>query len=97
MPSFSTFTNLVTFLAEDCKLEELPHGFTTLMKLRVVDLQGNEIRSLDPKMGRMEGLESLKLGANPMRERRFLTMGVQDLKRELRGRLGVDQEGDEVD
>ncbi|KAI7356328.1 L domain-like protein [Hortaea werneckii] len=77
---------LELFVGEN-KIPELPEGFTALKKLKRLDLGGNDLRVLEPSIARMEGLESLVLHGNPLRERKFLTMNVQEIKRVLRGKL----------
>ncbi|KAK1092084.1 hypothetical protein LTR48_005030 [Friedmanniomyces endolithicus] len=77
-------------------ITELPEGFTTLRKLRNVNLTSNELRMIDPEIARMEGLEVLILAANPLREKKYLTMNAADVKRDLKAKLepeeGVDGE-----
>ncbi|RMY46733.1 hypothetical protein D0863_15786 [Hortaea werneckii] len=77
---------LELFVGEN-KIPELPEGFTALKKLKRLDLGGNDLRVLEPSIARMEGLESLVLHGNPLRERKFLTMNVQEIKRVLKGKL----------
>ncbi|KAI7200649.1 L domain-like protein [Hortaea werneckii] len=83
----SCMGELLELFAGENKIPELPEGFTGLKKLRRVDLSGNDLRALEPGIARMEGLESLVLHGNPLRERKFLTMNVQEIKRVLRGKL----------
>ena len=87
LPRLSGWTDLTTLLASDNKIAELPPGFTTLRKLRNVNFTSNELRLLDPTIARMEGLESLVLASNPLREKKFLNMNAADIKRDLRTRL----------
>ena len=86
-PSIATWTNLTNILAEDNGLKELPHGFATLTSLRSVDLTGNDIKVLDPLIAHMDNLEVLNVAANPLRDRKFLTMSADDIKKDLRARL----------
>jgi Leucine-rich repeat (LRR) protein len=97
LPVVSSWTSLAAFLAEENKFTELPEGFTSLPQLRTVDFTGNDFSRLDPQIGTMNNLESIKFAANPIRERKFLIMGTAELKRDLRARLGLDQPGHEVD
>ncbi|GAB1741000.1 hypothetical protein NU219Hw_g6254t1 [Hortaea werneckii] len=83
----SCMGELLELFAGENKIPELPEGFTGLKKLRRVDLSGNDLRALEPGIARMEGLESLVLHGNPLRERKFLTMSVQEIKRVLRAKL----------
>ncbi|EME41880.1 hypothetical protein DOTSEDRAFT_177276 [Dothistroma septosporum NZE10] len=87
LPPVSGWNSLFTLAVGDNKVTDLPQGFTTLTKLRNVSLTGNELRTLDPEIANMEGLESLILAANPLREKKFLSMTATDIKRELRARL----------
>ncbi|SMR46210.1 unnamed protein product [Zymoseptoria tritici ST99CH_1E4] len=97
LPSIASWSRLLTLTAGDNKLSDFPHGFTSLMKLRNVNVSSNDIRILDPEVGRMEGLEVLLLAANPLRERKFLTMSAADIKRDLKSRLAPDPSDDPPD
>ncbi|KAF2863755.1 L domain-like protein, partial [Piedraia hortae CBS 480.64] len=94
LPDVSGYHELTTLAAGENKIQDLPGGFTRLSKLRHVNLSGNVITSLDPEIGLMEALESLNLSANPLRERKFITMTTQALKRDLKNRLAPDEAGD---
>jgi Leucine-rich repeat (LRR) protein len=97
LPDISSWEKLDTILAEDNKVTALPQGFVMSLTLRSVDFTGNDFSRLEPEIGRMAGLETFKIAANPIRERKFLTMSTTELKRDLKGRLGVDVPGEEVD
>lgn len=90
LPSMASWTELITLACGDNKITELPHGFTSLRKLRNVNFTSNDIRLLNPEICRMEGLESIVLSANPLREKKFLTMSAADIKRDLKARLAPD-------
>jgi Leucine-rich repeat (LRR) protein len=68
------------------KLTVLPEGFTTLTELRAADFTANDITQLDERIALMS-LRTLILAANPLRERKFLTMSFEDMKRNLASRL----------
>ncbi|KAF8466436.1 hypothetical protein BDZ91DRAFT_794290 [Kalaharituber pfeilii] len=87
IPDMDSWSELLTFIVDYNRLETIPHGLTSLPKLRVMDLTGNNFASLDPTIGTMEVLEVLKLEGNPLRERSLLGMPLADLKRTLKGRL----------
>ncbi|KAF2746556.1 L domain-like protein [Sporormia fimetaria CBS 119925] len=87
LPDISGWTTLTTLLAAENKFTSLPEGFTTLKQLRTADFTSNDIKTLDDNIALMEGLESLTVSANPLRERKFLTMNTEDLKRDLLSRL----------
>lgn len=90
LPSVSSWTELITLACGDNKITDFPHGFTSLRKLRNVNLTSNDIRLLNPEICKMDGLESLVLSANPLREKKFLTMSAADIKRDLKARLAPD-------
>jgi Leucine-rich repeat (LRR) protein len=97
LPAVSGWTNLITLLVGENKLGSLPEGFTTLEQLRTADFTGNDITQLDEKIALMESLDHLTVAANPLRDRKFLTMGTDDLKRELASRLPADDLPAEAD
>ncbi|KAL3475315.1 hypothetical protein BJX99DRAFT_230043 [Aspergillus californicus] len=86
LPDVSSWQALLTLSAEDNSISELPPGFTELKNIRNVDLTGNDISKLDEKIGLMESLVTFRIASNPLRERKFLNMVVEDLKRDLRSR-----------
>jgi Leucine-rich repeat (LRR) protein len=87
LPDISTWSELLTVLSEDNRLSNIPEGLVDLPKIKILDFTGNELRHVDPKFGQMESLTTLKIAANPIRERKFLTMATADLKEDLRSRL----------
>lgn len=87
LPTIAGWTELITLMAGDNKIKELPDGFTSLRKLRNVNFASNAIRLLDPEIGKMESLEGLIVASNPLRDKKFLTMNTHDIKRDLRARL----------
>ena len=95
LPSLSEWVELTTLLASDNKIAELPPGFVGLRKLRNVNFTSNELRLLEPAIARMDALESLLLAANPLREKKFLTMNAADIKRDLQARLEPSQAEDD--
>ena len=87
LPNIESWTHLATMLVGDNKLKAIPDGFTALQNLRSADFTANDIREVDSSIALMDGLESLCLAANPLREKKFLTMGTDDIKRDLHSRL----------
>lgn len=87
LPPFSFMPNVTELLAQDNKISSLPQGFTESGSLRAADFTGNDFRRLDEKIALMENLERFVVEANPLTERRFLTMKTPDLKDDLRKRL----------
>jgi Leucine-rich repeat (LRR) protein len=86
-PSVEGWNELLVFTVDSNRLEALPEGLLNLQRLRTLDFSSNNIKSLDPRLGMMEGLEILKFDGNPLRERNLLNMGIVDLKRTLKARL----------
>lgn len=100
-PSVETWTGLQTFIVAENKLPAFPEGFTTLPQLRTADFTANDITHIDGKIALMS-LDHLTLAANPLRERKFLTMSFEDIKRDLSARLtradpGVDEDQETTD
>jgi Leucine-rich repeat (LRR) protein len=87
LPDISSWTSLTTLLVGENKLTSLPEGFVTLYQLRNADFTGNDLTKLDENIALMEGLVTLTLAANPLRERKFLTMNAEDIKRDLLSRM----------
>ncbi|RMZ71454.1 conserved leucine-rich repeat [Pyrenophora seminiperda CCB06] len=91
LPIVSTWVSLITLLVGENKLTALPEGFVTLQRLRTADFTGNDITQLDERIALMESLDHLTVAANPLRDRKFLTMGTDDMKRDLASRLPADE------
>lgn len=97
LPDMSSWTSLVTLLVGENQVAALPESFFSLQTLRNVDLTANNINKLDEKLALMEGLENITLAANPLRERKFLTMSTEDIKRDLRSKLEPEEPEQTVD
>ncbi|KAJ5806995.1 Leucine-rich repeat typical subtype [Penicillium riverlandense] len=90
LPCVSSWQSLLTLSAEDNKIAELPVGFPELRSIKTVDLTGNDISRLDEKIGFMESLTSFRIGNNPLRERRLLSMDTEQLRQDMRSRYEPD-------
>jgi Leucine-rich repeat (LRR) protein len=88
LPSIENWTNLQTLILAENKLTAFPEGFTSLPQLRTADFTANDISQIDEKIALMS-LDHLTLAANPLRERKFLTMSFEDMKRNLSSRLAI--------
>ncbi|KAL4994787.1 hypothetical protein BDV10DRAFT_143866 [Aspergillus recurvatus] len=96
LPDVSSWQALLTLSAEDNSISEFPPGFTELKNVRNVDLTGNNISRLDERIGLMDNLFTFRIANNPLRERKFLNMTVEDIKRDLRSRCELEpQETDD--
>ena len=94
LPDMSTWTNLSTLLLGENNLSSLPEGFLSLQQLRNADFTGNNLNKLDERIALMDALENLTLAANPLRDRKFLTMTTEDIKRDLMSRMEPEDHGD---
>lgn len=87
MPEMLKWTELLTLVVAGNRLTSVPESIVPLKKLKNVDLSRNDIRKLDERLGLMDTLTMLRIANNPLRERRFLTMDTDSIKRELRSRI----------
>jgi len=87
LPDISAWTNLITLSADENSINAIPDGFTTLEKLRSVDFSSNDIRVIPPEIGRMENLAMLRLSGNPLRDKKFSSIGTDEIKLILASRL----------
>jgi Leucine-rich repeat (LRR) protein len=94
LPDMSSWTSLTTLLVGENNLSSLPEGFLSLQQLRNADFTGNNLNKLDERVALMEALENLTLAANPLRDRKFLTMNTEDIKRDLLSRIEPEDNGD---
>ncbi|KAL1963270.1 hypothetical protein VTN77DRAFT_8493 [Rasamsonia byssochlamydoides] len=86
LPCMSSWRSLLRLSAEDNSIAALPDGFLELDNLKYVDLTANDLSRLDERIGLMENLATFRIANNPLRERKFLNMDTEDLKRDLRNR-----------
>ncbi|KAI9933416.1 hypothetical protein MW887_007889 [Aspergillus wentii] len=86
LPNVSCWQSLLSLLVEDNSLVDLPDGLVELKNIKTVDVTGNNISILDEKIGLMESLATLRVANNPLRDRKFLNMATDDIKRDLRNR-----------
>jgi Leucine-rich repeat (LRR) protein len=87
LPDISSWTSLITLVAEENSISAIPTGFFGLQKLRSVDFSSNDIRVVPPEIGRMENLAMLRLSGNPLRDKRFATISTDEMKDILASRL----------
>ncbi|KAK4165645.1 hypothetical protein QBC43DRAFT_208425 [Cladorrhinum sp. PSN259] len=87
LPDISSWTGLLTLSADGNSINSIPEGFTTLNQLRSVDFSSNDIRIIPSEIGRMQGLVTLRLSGNPLREKKFCTISTEEMKTLLAQRL----------
>ncbi|TGZ82333.1 L domain-like protein [Ascodesmis nigricans] len=87
IPSLAGAPELLILLVDQNRIEGLHDEVFTLHRLRTLDISGNDIKTLDPRIGAMENLEAIKFDGNPLRDRQLAGMSSVDLKKTLRQRL----------
>lgn len=88
LPNVDSWINLQALIVAENKLVAFPDGFTALPQIRNADFTANDISHINERIALMP-LEHLILTANPLRERKFLTMSFEDIKRDLSSRLAI--------
>jgi Leucine-rich repeat (LRR) protein len=94
LPDMSSWVSLLTLAAEDNNIEVIPEGFVTLPRVKNVDFNGNNLRVLDDRIGGMASLDILRVGGNPLRDKKFAGMATEDIKRALKARMAPAEEDD---
>jgi Leucine-rich repeat (LRR) protein len=87
LPNMAAWTSLVTLLIGENSISTFPEGFCSLKQLRNADFTANNISKMDERIALMESLENLTLSSNPLRERKYLTMNADGIKRDLMSKL----------
>ena len=87
LPDVSSWTSLATLAADENAIGEVPEGLTSLDRLRHVDLSSNDVKVVPPEIARMDGLVTLRLAGNPLRDKKFASISTEELKDILTARL----------
>ncbi|KAI9741712.1 MAG: hypothetical protein M1834_000097 [Cirrosporium novae-zelandiae] len=87
LPDMSSWEKLLTIIARDNNIAKFPEGLLILPIVKNIDFTGNDLSKLDERICLMESLTNLDIGNNPLRERKFLSMGTEEIKSALRQRL----------
>ena len=87
LPDISSWTSLLTLIANENDLSDYPPGFFMLKKLRHADFSSNDIKIVPAEIARMDNLAMLKVTGNPLREKKFASMTTEDMKATLAARL----------
>lgn len=87
LPDMSGWASLLTLTANENQISAIPESFISLSKLRQVDFSGNDIRVILPEVARMDNLAMIRLGGNPLRDKKFATATTDEIKETLAGRL----------
>lgn len=91
LPDLGPWVSLLTLAAEDNNIGVIPEGFVTLTKIKNVNFSGNNLKTLDDRIGGMDSLDVFRISANPLREKKFSGMATDDLKRALKVRMAPEE------
>jgi len=83
LPNLASCTKLTTLTASANLLAAIPTEFCDLSHLRYVDFSGNNIRSLETELLKMETLIAFNITGNPLREKKHLTMTIDEIRADL--------------
>lgn len=87
LPDVSSWSELINFTADENNVKAFPDGFTSLQNLKSADFSSNDIRVIPAEIARMNKLAMLRLSGNPLRDRRFVSADIEELKEALAQRL----------
>ncbi|KAJ4393942.1 hypothetical protein N0V93_003159 [Gnomoniopsis smithogilvyi] len=87
LPDISMWAELMTLTADENCINAFPEGLTDLQKLKSVDFSSNDIRTVPAEVGRMGSLGMLRLSGNPLRDKKFVTASIDEIKQTLVARL----------
>lgn len=87
LPDISSWTELVTLTADENSINSFPDSLTDLHKLKTIDFSSNDIRTVPAEVGRMHNLTTLRLSGNPLRDKKFVSAPIDEIKEALVARL----------
>lgn len=87
LPDMSLWQELITLTADENSINAFPDGLTTLQKLKSIDFSSNDIRTVPAEIARMDNLSMLRLSGNPLRDKKFVSATIEELKATLEARL----------
>lgn len=87
LPDVSSWPELINLTADENNINAFPDGFTGLQNLKSADFSSNDIRVVPAEIARMAKLSMLRLSGNPLRDRKFVSAHIEDLKEALAARL----------
>lgn len=93
LPDMSSWHELITLTADENSINAFPDGLTTLLKLKSVDFSSNDIRTVPAEIARMDNLAMLRLSGNPLRDKKFVSASIEELKATLEARLSSPPSG----
>lgn len=87
LPDVSSWPQLITLTADENSINAFPDGIASLGKLKSVDLSSNDIRVVPADVARMDNLTTLRLSGNPLRDKKFVSASIEEIKDALAARL----------
>ncbi|ROW07466.1 hypothetical protein VPNG_07132 [Cytospora leucostoma] len=87
LPDVSSWSGLMKLTADENSINAFPEGFTKLLSLKSADFSSNDIRVIPAEIARMDRLSMLRLSGNPLRDKKFVSAQIDDLKEALAARL----------
>lgn len=87
IPDVTSWFELINLAADENNIKAFPDGFTSLQKLRSADFSSNDIRTVPAEIAHMDNLNSLRLSGNPLRDKKFVSATIEELKDALSARI----------
>ncbi|KAJ0109722.1 hypothetical protein J7T55_004271 [Diaporthe amygdali] len=87
LPDVTSWFELINLAADENNIKAFPDGFTSLQKLRGADFSSNDIRTVPAEIARMTNLNMLRLSGNPLRDKKFVSATIEELKDALAARM----------
>lgn len=98
LPDVTSWFELINLAADENNIKAFPDGFTSLQKLRSADFSSNDIRTVPAEIALMDSLNLLRLSGNPLRDKKFVSATIEELKDALSARIAPPPtEADEYD
>lgn len=87
LPDVTSWFELINLAADENNIKAFPDGFTSLQKLRSADFSSNDIRTVPAEIALMDSLTLLRLSGNPLRDKKFVSATIEELKDALSARI----------
>lgn len=87
LPDVTSWFELINLAADENNIKAFPDGFTGLQKLRSADFSSNDIRTVPAEITLMDSLNLLRLSGNPLRDKKFVSATIEELKDALSARI----------
>ncbi|KKY37801.1 putative leucine rich repeat family protein [Diaporthe ampelina] len=95
LPDVTSWFELINLAADENNIKAFPDGFTSLHKLRSADFSSNDIRTVPAEIAHMNNLNMLRLSGNPLRDKKFVSATIEELKDALSARIAPPADSDD--